>query len=754
MEVLTRVTPILITTIILVSLLMVPSVLISVNADALPIDSAIPSQGGEHSVRVAIYDEDNTTTPIGASTQFGLTNNVDELKTTLEGAGYEVTLLTTQDILDHELMTVYYDVFVLVNNLPRENIADLVYEYWLGGGGLLSFNFAFSYLAYQSIIWPDLGVDGYMIMWGNLSFDVQRVVARHPTMKDYHINDTVSERASDWVTIADGILDGSPVWSYITPLLRNVTYEPYISAFAMDSRYQGGRVVHLPGDGSSIPTDFESIIIDSVEWLTPRPKGRIAYDLAHQPRLAVDDWDSEFVTIVHSVERFGHLRTLAVNHTYTFDKFYPSASGNFTADRLAPYDVLILSWPDLNYTAADITAVENWVSGGGTLLVLGDRTGLTGPNRGDLAINLMLQNFNMSLGTSNVEDYATMTPGTHVTLEGCTGLRIGARNYLNVIGDATAIWYNGTAPVVAADEFGEGRAILSSDMNIFANGQLNDENNARFALNALNWLTAVKAVTLVFSDYFYSMSYRDPVCLALNDLGIPFQLFITSEYMDDFLDSKSWDLFILNEVNYPLTGLELDDIYAYVDDGGKLLMSYYDMDAHPSHPLWSKLGVTYSSTISGAPTIYIWETSHPVFTEPNDHSGSNYTSGTGIGDDGDAVTVDTGYIALAGISPTAQEGNAAIVASNDRQTLFNPFLIDNFVNDDDDSTYEDRIELWQNEIAFINTTPSGFSFDPTMLIIIGVAVVGILVIVGLLARRRSGGSAPATKPKKKTAKKK
>ncbi|MFW9963903.1 MAG: DUF4350 domain-containing protein [Candidatus Sifarchaeia archaeon] len=751
----TRVTPLLISIIFLISLLMVPSSFISMNVDANPIDFAIPSQGGEHTVRVAIYDEDNTTTPVDATVAFSLTNNVDELDTLLEGAGHEVTLLTTQDILNHELMTADYDVFVLVNNLPRENIAHLVYEFWLGGGGLLSFNFAFSYLAYQTIIWPELTWDGYGIMWGNLSFDVQRVSARHPAMQDYHLNDTLSERSSDWVTIADDIFDGSPVWSYITPLLRNLTYSSYISAFAMDSRYEGGRVVHLPGDGSSIPTDFESIIVDSIEWLTPRPKGRIVFDLSHQPRLSVDPWDSEFATTYVYVNSFSDFRTLAVNHTYTFDKLYPSSSGNLTAERLAKYDVLVIDYPDADYTSAERAAVEAWVAGGGSLLVLGDRTGIGGD--GVTYLNQLLQNFDMSLGTTDVLDFASMTPGTHVTLEGCTLLAMGYRNYLSVIGNATAIWFDGSDAVLAGEEFGQGRAILSSDQNIFDNGQLGANDNERFALNVLNWLTATNAETLVFTDYFYSLGYRDPVCLALNDLRIPYQLLISSEYIDDFLDSKTWGLFILNEVNFPLTGLELDAIYAYVDDGGKLLMSYYDMDAHPSHPLWSKLGVTYSSTISGAPTIYIWDTLHPVFTEPNDHSENNYTSGTSIGDDGDAVAVDTGFTALAGISPTAQEGNAAIVVSNDKQTLFNPFLIDNFVNDDDDSTYEDRIELWQNEIVYINTPPGGgggFLLDTTTLIIIGAGIVGVIVIAGVLSRRRSGGSASAPKSKKKKTTKK
>jgi hypothetical protein len=107
-------------TIFLASLAITPAALTAVTADMTPLDFAIPSQVGEATAKVAIYDEDNTTAPVeagAAAALSGLTNNVDEVRTLLEGAGHSVTLLTTQDILDHELITADYDVFVLVNNL-------------------------------------------------------------------------------------------------------------------------------------------------------------------------------------------------------------------------------------------------------------------------------------------------------------------------------------------------------------------------------------------------------------------------------------------------------------------------------------------------------------------------------------------------------------------------------------------------------------------------------------------------------------
>jgi hypothetical protein len=729
----------------------VPAALVRVNSNVVLQSAATPAQI-QRNARVAIYDEDNTTAP-AASSASGFTNNVDELVTLLSGAGHEATLLTTQDILDHELITADYDVFIMVNNVPRESISKLVREFWLGGGGLLSFSKAFSYLSYESIIWPGLGIDGYGILWANLTSDVQNVTARHPTMKQYHINESVSERVSDWAVIASTVLDGSDVWNYIIPLMTNLTDPDLISAFAMDSVYEGGRVVQLPGDGSSIPADFESIIVDSVEWLIPRPKGRIAYDLSHQPRLCVDQWDVEFATVYSSSNSYTQFRTLAVNHSYTFDKFYPSASGNLTAERLAKYDVLMICWPDVDYTSAERAAVEAWVDGGRSLLILGDRTGLIGGGPGDTYINQLLQNFDMSLGTTDVVDYSSMTPGTHVTLESCTSLYIGFRNFLSVIGNATSIWFDGTDSVVAGQEFGQGRAILSADMNIFDNAQLGEESNEVYALNALNWLTANDADILVFTSYG---GHYAEVVTALRDLGYPYQLFVTNAYLDDFLDSQSWDLVILDQSNFFFTNTELDAIYAYVNDGGMLILSYFDVDGTSTHPVWSKLGVEYSTSLSGEPDMFIWDTSHPIFNQPNDHSNANYSSNVFFGDDGDTLSALPGFTALAGSTAEEQDGNALIVVSNDKQTLYNGYLIDACTGDEDDSTYSDSAELWQNEIVFMLTPSDGlpFTLDPMTLLIIGGAALAVIVIGAVVSRRRSGGPKPKTKPRKKSTKKK
>ncbi len=745
----TRVTSMILIAIFLTSMFIVPAAFVGMNSDVSLQSLAVPAQI-PRDARVAIYDESNLTAPT-ISAAVNLTNNLAEITALLEGAGHTVDLLTEADILDHELITADYDVFILVNNVPRPTIANLVKEFWLGGGGLMSFNGAMSFLWYGGIIDPSHTTDQYVLNWLYLPSDTQNVSSRHPTMKEHYINDTISERDENWATTATGVLENYAIWYDTAIMLSNVSSSYFVTAFAIDLSHYGGRIVQLPGDGSSIPTDFGSIIVDSVEWLIPRPKGRIVYDLSHSPRLAVDAWDD--LATVYSIDNsYGQFRSLAVNHTYTFDKLYPSPDGNLTASRLAKYDVLVIVWPDLNYTTAEYLAVEAWVNEGGSLLVLGDRTGLGGP--GNININMMLQNFDMSLGTTDVMNDATVSPGTHVTLEGCISLSISYRNYLSVIGDAVTIWTDAANPVVAGQEFGQGRAILSADMNIFDNARMPEAYNARFALNAFNWLTATDAEILVFTDLNVFWGYKEPVSLAMNDLGLPYQLLTTSAYIDDFLDSKSWELLIVNEVNYGLPSGVLDELYAYVDAGGNLLMSYWNMDAADTHPLWSKLGVEYSSDLSGTPSMYIWDAAHPIFTQPNNRSSANFTSGYSFADDGDAVTVLSGFTALAGSTTSVQNGTALIVVnSSSRQTLYNGYLIDACTGDEDDSTYKDSVELWQNEIVFMTTTPTTTvpisPLDTTTLLIIGGAILALIVIVALVSRRRSRGSTSKRKSRKK-----
>ncbi|MFX0205599.1 MAG: hypothetical protein ACFFDT_06395 [Candidatus Hodarchaeota archaeon] len=655
-------------------------------------------------IRVAVYYEANTSVP-EYSNAIGLTNDFSEVVSLLEDAGYDVSLIYSVNILNHELNTLNYDVFVMINNLPKENIAHLVQEFWLAGGGILSFNSAISYLFYYGLLVPELeGSEGYPFYWNYLSAENMNVSSRHPITQDYDIDDTVSERPENWVTYSVPVWDNfNSIEKGAINLLNNFTEYNFGYALAVDSTYRGGRVVHLPGDGSSIPSDFESIIVNAVDWLVPKPKASIAYDLSHQPRLGIDPWDAEFATVYNTENSFGQLRNLFVNHSYTVDKFYPSASGNFTAERLAAYDMMVIIWPDLNFTETEKTVVEDWISKGGSLALFGDRSELMGPNRGDLALNSLLSNFGMQLSGDNVLDFVSATPADeHLTLEGCSSLSISYRNYITITDAAvTPIWDYSGIPVVAAQAYGQGRVILFSDMNILDNGRLKGAHNARFAVNVANWLSATTAEILVYTSANVGVNhYRTPAVNALNELGLNFYLTTSAAYVNSTLISNKWSLVIIDEANHDVKGAYAE-ISKYIDTGGRIIMSSWAMNYYPDNPLWARFGVAYSEQWDNDKPAYIWDPTHPIFNIPIDY-GALIVQGSGLySDDGDKIHVFDNATALAGFSTSESENNSGIVLRNDGQTLFNSYIISGLLNDFDDSTYMDAVELWLNEIGYM-----------------------------------------------------
>lgn len=679
-----------------------------VTADNLSVTPAIDAQvRTPESIRVAVYNEANVTVPDYSAHASGLTNNYSEVVALLAGAGYTVTPVTEADILNHNLTLANYDVFVMVNNLPRETIVNLVKEFWLGGGGVLSFNSAFVYLFYYGLLGPEMeGFEGYGGLWQYYSVDIVNVSARHPITKEYQISDTVSEREGNWLTFWGGLWD--PAWydsvndGSQTILLNNLTAVNYCYGVAIDSPYRGGRVVQLIGDGYSIPTDFDSIIINSVDYLTPRPKAKIAYDFSHQPRLGVDLWDT-LATIPDPLAAFSQLRNEYVNHSYTFDKFYPSNAGNFTLERLSKYDVLIVDWPDLNFTETERLAVMNWVTAGGSLMLLGDRTGLGGDGNDD--INYLIQDLDMSLGTSDVLDDQTATRVVpyHITLEGCGSLAVSFRNYLVVTGDAVAIWeYSGNA-VVAAQEVGSGRVMLFSDANILDNTRVLMNSNLRFGLNTVNWLSASTAHILYMVTNTHYDVHNSPGAEALNYLGLEYFAVDSGNWMNKSLYQYDWNLVVI-DAPWGLGGDYYDDVADYIEAGSYLLMNYYYSSSAPSERLWPLLGFQAPSTYVANPTTtYIWDTASPIFNIPIDYGADNFSGGLDYGAVGESLTIFDNATALAGFNQTDTVGNATLVLANDGRTLYNSYLTDQLVNDTDDSTYPDGYELWLDEIAFMSS---------------------------------------------------
>ena len=181
----------------------------------------------------------------------------------LSNSGFQVNLLTFQDILDHELITLDYDVFVLVDNCPRENITDLVTEFWLGGGGILSFDDGAAYLGYAGILPRETqGVDhGYGTYWVYRSNTEANITIRHPVTKRYaleeqlFVDDTYPRPQYDRT-----VLDTTSLASDIIYLAMDESNSDWFQALAVDPSDKGGRVVQIGVDMWPWPSDWEDMM--------------------------------------------------------------------------------------------------------------------------------------------------------------------------------------------------------------------------------------------------------------------------------------------------------------------------------------------------------------------------------------------------------------------------------------------------------------------------------------------------------------
>ncbi len=646
-------------------------------------------------VRVAIYNETNTTRPQYASVGL-LSGNVSYVQAVLQAAGHQVTLLGKNDILNHHLKTAFYDVFILVDNLPREAIVEQVKEFWLGGGGVLSLDSAISYLCYAGMIPPESeGSENYHVYWDYVASSQQVVYQRHPVTKSYEVGDIFADSfdwgAFDWTALMATSISGELVRLITTSASSN-----WANGVAHDPATRGGRVVHLFTDGVPLFENEKALIVDAVDWLCPRVKGRVLFDLTHEPWYGVDLWD----TLAHFMNRFSNWRNLLVADRYAFDKLYPSESGNLTTENLAPYDLLIVVLPGINFTPAEVTAVHQWVSAGNGLLVLGDNPSLVQEN---LRVNHLLSFsglwMNRTLSGSDSASYHTV----HPTIESCSALSFSGPGLVNYSGDAYPIWGNAAnSIIVAGQELDNGRIILAGDINFLANAWLGSAYNEEYGINIVNWLTSSRARTLLYTDDAYSYSpYRTPVSDALNDLGLRFYLTGSSNYFNLSLNIGDWDLVVVDLATYGMSGTPeyFEEIADYVSGGGRLVMSGYEVDTLPGSPLWPLLGFSFLQDMPDEALLYIWSHDHPIFTTPNDYGATEFVPSGLYTDDGDLLTVHPNATPLAGYIHIPDQ--AAIVVRNDGLTIYNGYLLDQFRGDLDDSTYMDCLEIWENEIAFV-----------------------------------------------------
>ncbi len=663
--------------------------------------SSEPQIYDEHTIRIAVYDQPNTTLPdYGTGVPAGVVqSNAPAVADVLTSFGYQVTLLDTSDIENFQLKTADFDVLVLADSLPHNNITTMILDFWLGGGAIFAMDSSIDFLCYFGILPQEsdgsFGNETYFTYTGT---DIN-ITTRHPVTKSYYPGDQLDLIATDYAAWNWTTLQATSIAADLAPLAHSIGDENAITVLALDPSDRGGKIVTLSSTFSPAAGAIHQLMADAMDWLCTRPKARILFDLSHQSYYPVDNWDDAELTGT----RYAPWRNYMVSSHYTFDKYY---AGNFTAENLAPYDMLIINAPGLNFTATEVAVVTDWVADGGGLYILSDWT--TFFDDYNLNVNYLLSNFSIYMNLA--EDYVASTTSDitlHPIKEGISELYFQGGNWVNYTSPAYPLVMDGPNTLVAAQEFGHGRIMLSGDINQLAN-QIDISDNHQFGINAANWLTSGNAQVLVYADTAShdpnNNVYRGPVAQALNDLGISFQLTFSVAYFELSFYEKEWDLVVFDNINYPSTSV-FDELLGYLENGGQLIINTWLYSSSLGTALWDYIGFEYEGpNFSPPPDIYIWESDSLLL---DSYSGDSIITDTDFifGTEAANLTIHDNATALAGLSPSPSTTNVSIILGADGNAIANGMLISLYANDTDDSTYTDSFEIWRDEIAFLMFDP-------------------------------------------------
>ncbi|TXT54914.1 MAG: membrane protein of unknown function [Candidatus Thorarchaeota archaeon] len=673
-------------------------------ADARNNDVETAELPNDRVFRVAFYNETNTTAPDYAV--LSLTNNYTQIYDVLSSSSYDVTKINSTDIENYELNTANYDVVILADNVPRENITKHVKDFWLAGGGVLAIDSAAAFLVYGGIL-PrenESQSHGFLEWWKYSSTNVSEIVEKTPISQSYAngsylVHDYASWAVYNWTALMD-----TSVSPYLTKIARLNGSDDLVTAISIDAPDKGGRAAFFGVPVPDFPTDWESMLLDAIGWLAPRPKGKILFDVAHNNYYPVDAGDP---TGFNSDSRFSTLRDDLVSRRYTFDKLWPSV-GNFTAGVLAPYDIVIINTPEINFTASEVTAINDWVNAGGSLIALGDNSGFLDEHQN---LNYLLSNSDLRINLTdnyNTFSFTTTELMNHPTMEDVDELEFSGGTYVNYSGSATPLAMDEQNTVIAFQEIGDGRILLAGDINFLSN--VDSANNSKWAVNVANWLTADDAKVLLYTDDPYGGNYyRTMVADALNQLEIPFYLTYTETGLNATLNGTwygdDWDLTIIDNCNWQRQD-SYPHILDYLETGKQMILTSWTFEFEKEDPLWSFIGVNWTETIMSNAPSYIWDNSHPIFDGLVNYNAPTLNiASTGFTIDGFKLQVFDNATALTGATPTEQDGNGSIVLTNTNQVLFNGFMLNGLRGDADSSAYMDGFEIYLNEINFMLNLP-------------------------------------------------
>jgi hypothetical protein len=210
-------------------------------------------------------------------------------------------------------------------------------------------------------------------------------------------------------------------------------------------------------------------------WASPvLAQGRhILFDLSHGEARFSDPYDYQ------SVSGWGPAMDRLVAAGFTWSVIPEGAT--ITPQALSSGCFLIVAEPLLSFSPDEVTAVLEFVRNGGGLLLANDFNAPVNDIATPTGVTFLL---GPSSGFTTVTE---IVPGHPVT-EGVSQIDWPIGTPLLVGSSATPLAYLLGQPVMAYQEYGEGRILYIGDNELFSNYGINDPDNAVLLLNVTEWL--------------------------------------------------------------------------------------------------------------------------------------------------------------------------------------------------------------------------------------------------------------------------
>jgi len=264
------------------------------------------------------------------------------------------------------------------------------------------------------------------------------------------------------------------------------------------------------------------------------------------------------------------------------------------------------------YSSAEVTALQTYVNGGGSLFILGENTGCPNAN-----INPIGAVFGINFSYGDGGDPVTFS--THPMFVGVTSLLTSAPGGLSVSSPGTAqAWDAANRPMIATAVSGSGRVAAFADMNMFDNSTIGGGNNSTCVLNAFNWLSASGAV---FWDTYHGIylnyspsNYYATLTSVLTSAGYT----ITESAAGIMnVNLSNYNIVVCclgSNWNSAYSAAEGSRVQSFVNNGGGLLL----LGDNPGCPNSNLTAVSslFGELFGGAEGSSPWTnfTAHPIFT--------------------------------------------------------------------------------------------------------------------------------------------